>query len=69
MIDYEDIVNWRVISIVSSFLTIANSYSKIQILEKNYALGWTTNPKPLLLLFIYKVLMQNVGLWVLHLLQ
>ena len=49
----KELVNWQVMSILSSFATMANSYSRIQILEKEYALSWTGNPKALLLLFSF----------------
>ena len=45
-------LNWKVLSILSSFLTMAHSYSRIQILEKKYALSWSTNPKAFILLFL-----------------
>lgn len=48
----KNMVNWNVLSILSSFATMANSFSRIQILEKNYALSWTGNPKALLLLLL-----------------
>ena len=52
----KDMLNWKVVSILSSFATMANSYSRIQILEKEYALSWTGNPKALLILFFFTTL-------------
>ena len=52
----KELINWQVMSILSSFATMANSYLRIQILEKEYALSWTRNPKALVLLFIFTTL-------------
>ena len=49
----KELVNWKVLSILSSFAAMANSYSKIQILEKENALSWTKKPSSLFLLFIF----------------
>ena len=39
-----------------SFATMANSYTKIKILQKEKGLSWQKNPKPLLLLLLFNTL-------------
>ena len=49
-------LNWKILSILSSFATMANSFTKIQILQKGNGLSWRKNPKPLVLLLLFNTL-------------
>ena len=50
------LVNWKMLSILSSFATMANSYSRIKVLEKANALSWSGNPGSLFLMLIFTTL-------------